>query len=91
MFEEAYMANAGVSIEMLTGKIQDLPPPPTTQAELILSRLQKAFELSQRVEIKGPLDVGCIAPVDGEKVLKGRNIVASNGYTRTKGTSKGTV
>ena len=91
MLEEAYLANAGVSIEMLTGKIQNLPPPPTAQAELLWSRLQKASELSQPVEVKVLLDVGCLAPVDGEKVLKGRNIVASNGYTRTKGTSKGTV
>ena len=37
MLEEAYMADAGVSIEMPTGKIQDLPPPPTTQAELFRS------------------------------------------------------
>ena len=34
MLEEAYLADAGVSIEMPTGKIQDLPPPPTTQVEL---------------------------------------------------------
>ena len=33
ILEEAYMADAGVSIEIPTGKIQDLPPPPTTQAE----------------------------------------------------------
>ena len=30
MLEEAYMADAGVSIEMPTGKNQDLSPPPTT-------------------------------------------------------------
>ena len=66
MLEEAYMANAGVSIEMPTGKIQDLPPPPTTQAELLRSPFRNAFELSQRVEIEGLLDVTCFAPVDGE-------------------------
>ena len=51
MLEEAYMADAGVSVEMHTGKCQDLPSPPTTQAELLRSPFQKAFELSQRVEI----------------------------------------
>ena len=30
MLEEAYMTDARMSIEMPTGKIQDLPPPPTT-------------------------------------------------------------
>ena len=30
MLEGAYMTDAGMSIEMPTGKIQDLPPPPTT-------------------------------------------------------------
>ena len=33
--------------------------------------------LSQRVGIKALLDVGCFAPVAGEKVSKGRNIVDS--------------
>ena len=77
MLEETYMADAGVSVEMPTGKNQDLPPPPTTQAKLLRSPFRKAFELSQRVEIEGLLDVGCFAPVDGEKIPKGRKIVAS--------------
>lgn len=34
MLEGACMADAGMSIEMPTGKVQALPPPPTTQAEL---------------------------------------------------------
>ena len=58
MLEEANMVDAGVSIEMPKGKIQDLSPPPTTQAELLRSPFRKAFELSQRVEIEGLLDVG---------------------------------
>ena len=45
MLKEADMADAGVSIGMPTGKIQDLPPPPTTQAELLRSPFRKAFEL----------------------------------------------
>ena len=46
MLEEAYVAHAGVSIDMPKGKIQDLPPPPTTQAELLRSPFRKAFKLS---------------------------------------------
>ena len=91
--EEAYVADAGMSIEMPTGKIQDLPPPPTTQAESLRSPFRKAFELSQRVEIEGLLDVGCFAPVDGEKIHKAKAERSSprNGCTRTKGMKKGTV
>ena len=89
--EETYMANAGVSIEMPTEKIQVLPPPPTTQAELLRSPFRKAFAFSQRVEIEGLLDVGCFAPVDGEKILKGRRSSPRNGCTPTKGMKRGTV
>ena len=89
MLEEAYVADAGVSIEMLTGNIQDLPPPTTTQAELLRSPFLKAFELSQRVEIEVLLDVGCFAPVDGEKIPKGRKIVASKWVHTYKGDEKG--
>ena len=77
VLEEAYEADAMVSIEMPTGKIQDFPPPPTMQVEVIRSPFWKAFEHSQRVEISAILDVGCFAPVDGEKVPKGRKTVVS--------------
>ena len=89
MPEEAYMADAGVSIEMPRGKFQNLPPPPTTQAELLRSPFRKAFELSQGVEIEDILDVGCFAPVDGDKIPKGRKIVASKWVHTYKGDSKG--
>ena len=89
VLEEAYMVDAGVSIEMPTGTIPDLPPPPTPQAELLRPPFRKAFELSQRVEINGFLAVRCFAPVDGEKVPRGRNIVASNRVHTTKGDEQG--
>ena len=89
MLEETYMADAGVSVEMPAEKNQDLPPPPTTQAELLRCPFQKAFELSQRVEIKGLLDVGCFAPVDREKVPKGRKIVASKWAHTYRGDEQG--
>ena len=89
MFEEEYVRDARVSIEMPTGKNQDLPPPPTTQAELLRAPFRKAFELSQCVEIEDLLDVGCFAPVDGEKIPKGRKIVASKWVHTYKGDEKG--
>ena len=77
MLEEAFMVNAGVSIEMPTVKIQDLPPPPTKQADVIRSPFRKAFKHSQRVEISGLLGVECIAHADEDKVSKGRTTIAS--------------
>ncbi|CAM9779247.1 unnamed protein product, partial [Ascophyllum nodosum] len=74
---------------MLRGKLQDLPPPPTRQAELLRSLLRKAFELSQRVEINGLLDFGCFAPVDGEKVPKGRKIFPLKWVHTNKGDEQG--
>ena len=91
MLKEAYIEDAGVSIDMSTGKVKDLSPPPTTQAELSRSPFRKAFGLLQRVEIKGLLDVGCFVPVDWEKVPKGRKIVASTRVHTYKGMIKGTV
>ena len=89
MLEEAYMANTGASIEMPTGKIQDLSLPPTTQAELLRFLFRKAFKNLQRVEIKGLLDVGCFAPVDGMKVPEGQNIVASKWVHTYEGHEQG--
>ena len=70
------MAYAGASIEIFMEIFQDLPRPPTTQAEVLRPPFQMAFNFSQRVEIDGLLDVGYFAPIDGEKLPKGRNIVA---------------
>ena len=89
MLQEAFMVDAGVSIEMPTGKGKDLPPPPTTQAKLLRFSFSNAFELSQRVKINGPLEVGCFAPVDGEKVPKGLQIVASKWVHTYKGGDQG--
>lgn len=57
--EEALMTNAGVLIEIPTEKIQHLPAPPITQAELMWSPFQEAFQHSQRVDVNGLLDGGC--------------------------------
>ena len=57
MLEEAYMADAGVSIGIPTGKIQDLPPPPTTQAELLRPPFRKAsnFRNASRSRVSSKL------------------------------------
>ena len=74
---------------MPTGKNQDLPRPPTTQAELLRSPFWKAFKLSQRVEINGLPDVGFFAPVDWEKIPKGRKTVTSKWADTYKGDEQG--
>ena len=57
--EKALQMAIEASVEMPTGKRQDLPPPPTTQEEVRRSPIYKAFEHSQKVELNEPLDVGC--------------------------------
>ena len=56
--EQALQVDIEASVEMLTGKMQDLPPPPTTQEEERRSPFRKAFEHSQKVEFNGLLAVG---------------------------------
>ena len=59
VLEETYMTSAGVSLEIPTGIVQTLPPPPTTQAkEVIRSPFRKTFQHSQCVKINGLFDVG---------------------------------
>ena len=49
VLEETYMTDAGVSIEMPTEKNQDLPPSPTTQAELIRPPFRKGLNMLRTV------------------------------------------
>ena len=44
--EQALQMDIEASVEMPTGKIQDLPPPPTAQEEVHRSPFRKAFEHS---------------------------------------------
>ena len=44
--EQARQVDIEASVEMPTGKMQDLPSPPTTQEELRRSSFRKAFEHS---------------------------------------------
>ena len=76
VLEEAYMMDAGVSIEMPMGKTQDLPPPPTIQSEVILPSSARRLNI-RNASRSTILDVGFFVPVDEERFPKGRKIVAS--------------
>ena len=89
MVEYVYVADASMSIEMPTGTIQDLPPPPTTQAELLRPPVRKTFGILQRVEVDSLFDVGCFVPVNRENVPKGRKIVTSKWVQTYKGDGQG--
>ena len=56
--EQALQVDIEASVDIPTGKIQDLPPPPKTQEEVRRSPFRKAFEHSQKVELNGLLDGG---------------------------------
>ena len=58
MLEASLMVDQEASIEVPGGNIKDLPPPPETQAEVSESQYRRAFEHSQRVELKGLIEVG---------------------------------
>ena len=75
--EQALQVDIETSVERPTGKIQDLPPPPTKQEEVRRSPFRKAFEHSQKVELNGLLAVGCFKVVDEKDVPKGRKFVGS--------------
>ena len=63
VLEEMCMADAGASIEMPARKMQDMPPLSRTQAEVVRSPLQKAFDHSQRLEINYLLStLGALRP-----------------------------
>ena len=77
------------SVERPTGKMQELPPPPTTQEEVRRSPFRETFEHSQKVELNGLLDVGCFKVVYGEDVPKGRKVVGSHWVHTYKGDGHG--
>ena len=57
------------SVEMPTGKMQGLPPPPTTQEEVHRSPFRKAFEHSQKVELSGLCWKDCFGVEAGTVVV----------------------
>ena len=56
--EQALQVDIEASVEMPTGKMQDLPPPPTTQKKVRRSPFLKAFDYSRNIELNGLLAVG---------------------------------
>lgn len=78
ILEEALMVNREVSVDIPTGRINDLPPLPKPQAEVSRSPFRKAFEFSQMVKLDGLIDVGCFEFVDMKGIiLRGRKMVDS--------------
>ena len=75
--EQALQEDIEASVEMPTGKMQGLTPPPTTQEEVRRSTFRKAFEHSQKVELNGLLVVGWFKVVDEKDMPKGRKVVGS--------------
>ena len=69
--EEALLVDRDASVEMPSGKVKDLPLPPTTQAEVLRSPYRKAFEHSQTIELNGLMDVGCFEFVDKKDIPRG--------------------
>ena len=51
ILEDAFMVDREASVEMASGKVKDLPPPPTKQAGVERSPFRKAFKYSQKVEL----------------------------------------
>ena len=58
--EQALQVDIEASVEMLTGKMQDLPPPQTTQEEVRRSPFRKAFEHSRRLNSMDGLPWGVL-------------------------------
>ena len=75
--EQALQVDFEASVEMPTGKMQDLQPPPTAQEEVHRSSFRKMFQHSEKVELNGLLDVGCFQAVDEKVAPKGRKVVGS--------------
>ena len=77
ILEDAFMVGRKVSVEMRSGKVKDLPPPPITRVEVERSPFRKAFECSQKVELNGMLGVGCFKMIYMNAVPREMNIVES--------------
>ena len=71
------MVDRETLVEVPSGKIKDLPPPPTTQDEVERSLFKKVFEYSQKVELNGLSGVGCFKEITMKAVPLVRNILGS--------------
>ena len=87
--EHAQQVDFEASVEMPTGKMQDLQSPPTAQEEMHRSPIRKMFRPSEKVELNGLLDVGCFQVVDEKDAPKGRKVVGSRWVRTYKGDGHG--
>ena len=87
--EQALQVDFKASVEMPTGKMQDLQSPPTAQEEMHRSPFRKMFQPSEKVELNGLLDVGCFQVVDEKDAPKGRKVVGSRWVRTYKGDGYG--
>ena len=87
--EQALQVDIETSVEIPTGKMQDLSPPPKTQEYVRRSPFCKAFEHSQKVELNELLAVGCFKIVDENDTPKGRKVVGSRWVLTYKGDGHG--
>ena len=87
--EQALQVDFEASVEMPTGKMQDLQSPPTAQEEMHRSPFRKMFQPSEKVELNGLLDVGCFQVVDEKDAPKGRKVVGSRWVRTYKGDGHG--
>ena len=84
ILEDAFMVDREASVEMPSENVKDLPPPPTTQAEVERSPFSKVFEYFQKVELDGLLSVRCFKEIAMKAVPRGRNIVGSRWFHSCK-------
>ena len=87
--EQALQVDIETSVKMPTGKMQDLPPPLTTQEEVHRSPFRQAFEHSQKVELDGLLTVGSFKVVDNKDVSKDQKVVGFRWVHTYKGDGHG--
>ena len=73
ILEDAFMVDRETSVGMPSGGVNNLPPPPTTQAEVERPPFRKAFEYSHNVELFGLLGVGCFKIILMQPSAEGRS------------------
>ena len=84
-FEQTLQVDIETSVEMPTGRMQDLPPPPTTQEEVRRSPFREAFEHSKKVGLNELLAVGCFRVVDEKTCQKVGKLSGLDGCAHLQG------
>ena len=82
--EQALQVDFEASVEVPSGKMQDLHPPPTAQEEVNRSPFRKMFQHSKKVELNGMLDVGYFQVVDEKDAPKVGKFSGLDGCAHTR-------